>query len=95
MIAEQSRRLETVEELGPAASPSLKAEAFFQSRAAALSQVRKTEFCDLFEPCTKPGGGTFAYTDGGNSRVKHVQQFDVRETPREMTGGNKSSGAAP
>ena len=56
MIAEQSRRLETVEEPGSAASPSLKAEAFFQSRAASLSQVRKLEFCDLLETMYKTGG---------------------------------------
>jgi hypothetical protein len=66
MVADQPRRLEAVQELAPAASPSVKASALLQGRATALGQVRKTESRNLFEPNREPRGRTLSHADGWN-----------------------------
>jgi hypothetical protein len=66
VVADQSRRLEAVQELGPAASPSVKSGARLQGRTAALGQVGKTESRNLFEPDREPGSRTLSHADGWN-----------------------------
>src|SRR5271166_546140 len=94
VIANQSRRLEAVDELRPFVSPSLEAKALLEGRTAACCKNRKVEPGDLLEPRRETGGRALANADGRNAGVEHMQQFGLRQITRQMRGGYEPGRAA-
>src|SRR5215472_2363888 len=91
VVGDQRCRMEAVHERGPSAPPSFVATAFFQG-CAALGQMGKAKPGNLLEPERESRVRPFPHANSRNPRVENVQQFCLRQIPREMCGGNKSGG---
>src|SRR5262249_33875372 len=87
VVADQTYRLEAMQEHRPVASPSVKAGPHFESRAAPFGRGGQAQSCDLFNPGRKARVCAFANSDSWNARIKDMQQLCLGETLCKMRGG--------